>query len=390
MNAPSEPPVPPEAAGAATPDAAAPAPTPVPAAPLTPAVPEAGAAAWRIATGVALLAALAAALLAWNGRQRVQALETELVRRQQASADQAGEARLLSRQAQELARETAAKMALLEARVAESAVQRSQVEELMQSLARSRDENVLSDIEAALRVALQHSAITGSTGPLLTALQHSEERLARYSQPQLERVRRALAADIERTRAVAVADIAALTLRLDEAVRAADDLPLLSRPDRQPARAAAPVAAAPASGASAAPPATTAPGAAATGAAGWPERWQALGRQVWAEVRSLVRVTPIAQPEAMLIAPEQAWFLRENLKLRLLNARLALLSRQFDTAQSDLRDARSALERYFDRDARSVQAVDQTLRQVMAQARQVGVPRPDATLAAIAAAAAGR
>jgi uroporphyrin-3 C-methyltransferase len=107
-------------------------------------------------------------------------------------------------------------------------------------------------------------------------------------------------------------------------------------------------------------------------------------------MRGLVRVTPIEQTDAMLVSPEQAWFLRENLKLRLLNARLALLSRQFDTAQSDLRDARAALERYFDRSARNVQSATATVKQVMAQARQVTVPRPDATLAAIAAAAAGR
>jgi uroporphyrin-3 C-methyltransferase len=107
-------------------------------------------------------------------------------------------------------------------------------------------------------------------------------------------------------------------------------------------------------------------------------------------VRSLVRITPIDQPEAMLIAPDQAFFLRENLKLRLLNARLAVLSRQFDTAQSDLRDARASLDRYFDRNARSVQSANEMVRDLMAQARQVSVPRPDATLAAIAAATAGR
>ena len=120
------------------------------------------------------------------------------------------------------------------------------------------------------------------------------------------------------------------------------------------------------------------------------ERWAALGARVWAEVRRLVRVTPIDQPEAMLVSPEQAYFLRENLKLRLLNARLALLSRQFDTAQSDLRDAQSALERYFDRSAkRTANAID-LVKQVSSQARQVIVPRPDATLAAIAAASGGR
>ena len=88
----------------------------------------------------------------------------------------------------------------------------------------------------------------------------------------------------------------------------------------------------------------------------------------------------------MLVAPEQAYFLRENLKLRLLNARLALLSRQFDTARSDLREARLALERYFDRTADSVKSTRGLVDDVAAQARSVSVPRPDATLAAIAAA----
>jgi uroporphyrin-3 C-methyltransferase len=95
-------------------------------------------------------------------------------------------------------------------------------------------------------------------------------------------------------------------------------------------------------------------------AAGWadklcrPAGLSSLENGVWGEVRALVRVTRIDQPEAVLVAPEQAFFLRENLKLRLLNARLALLSRQFDIAQSDLRDAQSALERYFDRGSRRV------------------------------------
>ena len=92
----------------------------------------------------------------------------------------------------------------------------------------------------------------------------------------------------------------------------------------------------------------------------------------------------------MLIAPEQQFFLRENLKLRLLNARLALLSRQFEIAQSDLRDAQAALDRYFDRSSKRAQALSELLRSVSQQARQPGVPRPDDTLTALAAAAAGR
>ena len=339
-----------------------------------------------VATGAAVLAALAAAalMLAWNTQQRVKALETELVKRQQDSGSQATEARTLARQAEAVAREAGAKMALLEARVAETTLQRSQFEDLIQSMARSRDENVLADIDAAIRVALQQAAITGSAEPLVVTLKQADERLARYNQPRLERVRRAVAKDLERTRSAGVIDISVLTIRLDDVIRQVDDLPLLSAPERS---SSARPAAAPASGVS------DAKGAAADGPS-WKlplgTWWQDYGLGLWREVKSLVRVTRIDHPDAMLIAPEQAYFLREGLKLRLLNARLALLSRQFDTAQADLRDSQAALDRYFDRSSRRVVAVADTLRQVTAQARLVVVPRPDATLAAIATAAAGR
>jgi len=357
---------------------AAPAATAVAAPPLLPA-------RW-IAVGAVLLAAASAAALvfAWNTQQRVKALEAELVKRQQDSASVSTEALTLARQADVTARDAAARMALLDARVAETTMQRTQLEDLIQSLARSRDENVLADLEAAIRVALQQSAITGSAEPLVLTLKQADERLARYNQPRLERVRRAVAQDLERTRAAGVTDVTVLTIRLDDVIRQVDDLPLLAAAERR----GAPVPEAPAATASATAAALPASGAA------WFEGLPGAGRDfvdhLWREVRSLVRVTRIEQPEAMLVAPEQAYFLRANLKLRLLNARLALLSRQFDTAQSDLRDALSALDRYFDRGSRRVVAAGETVRQVMAQSRLVSTPRPDATLAAIAAASAGR
>ncbi len=347
-----------------------------------------------IALGAALLAALAAAavMLAWNTQQRLKSMEAELVKRQQDSGSQAMEARTLARQAELTAREAAAKLALLEARVAETSMQRTQLEELIQSLARSRDENVLADVDAALRVALQQSAITGSAEPLVLTLKQADERLARFNQPRLERVRRALAQDLERTRSAGVTDITVLTIRLDEVIRQVDELPLLSSPERRNTARSADLAATKAAAASAAS-AASAPSAAASGAglAGLiGQRWADFGASFWQEVKSLVRVTRIDDPEAMLVAPEQAFFLRENLKLRLLNARLALLSRQFDTAQSDLREAQLALDKYFDRSSRRVIAASELVRDVTAQARLVSVPRPDATLAAIATASAGR
>lgn len=376
--------VPPPAAGADAPTAA-----PV-AGPGAVAVPG----RW-IAAGAAVLAALATAagVLAWSAQQRVKGLESELVKRQQDSGSQATEARTLARQAELNARETAAKLALLEARVAETSMQRSQIEELIQSLARSRDENVIADLDAAIRVAMQQTAITGSAEPLVLTLKQADERLARINQPRLERVRRAVAQDLDRTRTAGVTDINVLTIRLDEAIRLVDELPLLSTADRRGAARAPGAPAAPAV-APLAPASSPAAGAASLGAANWAqqfgEHWGTFGAYLWGEVKSLVRVTRIDQPEAMLVAPEQAFFLRENLKLRLLNARLALLSRQFDTAQLDLRDAQAALDRYFDRSARKVVVATELVKQVTTQARLVSVPRPDATLAALATAAAGR
>lgn len=346
--------------------------------------------AWAIA-GVAALLAIVALVFAWKADQRMRGVEQELVRRQQESAGQSSEARLVAKQAQESAREAAAKVALLEARVAEVALQRSQLEELMQSLSRSRDENLLVDVEAAIRVALQQTAITGSAEPLVASLQQSDERLARYNQPRLEGVRRAIARDLDRVKAASVADISALTIKLDEAIRLVDELPLLGAalPRAEPGRGAA--APAPAMR-----PAASAVSAVAPSVAPGPWSWnineataRVLGR-AWDEIRSLVRVTRIDHPDAVLLAPDQAFFVKENVKLRLLNARLALLSRQFDTAQNDLQVAQAALDRYFDRASRRTTLASELIRQVALQARQGGVPRPDDTLAALTAAVAGR
>ena len=371
----------------ATPDSAAPAQAAPPAPPAA-----AERRAQQVWIAIALLAAACAAAIvfAWLTQRRVHELEQELVRRQDESQTQSGEAQVLARQAQEQARDTAAKLALLEARLSEVAVQRGQIEELIQSLSRSRDENIVVDIDASLRVAMQQSALTGSAEPMVAALRQADERLARYNQPRLEGVRRAIARDLDRVKAMGVTDVAALTIKIDEAVRMIDEMPLLSQAEvRREAPRAAPAASAPAR-------ATVAASAPAEDAAlpewlrPWLARWDGFTERVWLEARSLVRVTRIDHPEAMLLAPEQAFFLRENLKLRLLNARLALLARQFDTAQADLQAALAAIERYFDRGSRRTQLGAELIRQAAAQARQIGVPRPEATLAALSTAAAGR
>ena len=355
---------------------------------------------WQLLAWIAAVAfgvmSVAAFVSAWHTQQRVKALERELVGKQQKSQDEATEAKVASKQALDSVRDLNGKVGVIDERVAESQMQRSQVEDLIQSLSRSRDENVLADVEASLRVAMQQAALTGSTDPIVTILKQSDERLARYNNPRLERIRRAIARDLDRVRTASAVDVPSLTIRLDEAVRMVDELPLVSTPERATAAGRAAAASAAAS-AQSTRVAAKAASAASTPTSAPPPAWVASLQHAWegfsvpflTELRQAVRVTSIEHPEAALMTPEQSFFLRENLKLRLLNARLAILSRQFDLSQTDLQQAQTSLDRYFDHSSRRVVAVSDLLRQVSTQVRQVSFPRPDDTLAAISAAVAG-
>ena len=343
--------------------------------------------AWTVAL-LSLVLAGGAAWLAWQSHQRVQGLEQTLVKRQEDSQTQAADARLAARQAQELSRETAAKAALIDARLNDVASQRTQIDELLQSLTRSRDENLLIDLEAALQMAQQQAALTGSSEPLVAALRTADERLARSGQPRFEPLRRAMGRDLETLRLAGTQDVLSLAQRLDEAVGMVDELPLRNAPPVATAGAHRAVPArppAPPRGALAPKAVPAADASSAPAPTGWWDEMRAWWQPTMGELRDLVRVSRIEQPEAVLIAPEQAFFLRENLKLKLLNTRLSLLARQGLSVQSDLQDAQSAVGRYFDPDARKTAQLTALLEQLSTQTRQIGVPRPEQSLALLQA-----
>ena len=188
----------------------------------------------RLALGAGALAGLGLLLgvLLW---QKVNNMQEHLARQSADAQSQSLEARTLARQAVALAQETAAHAAVLDSRLSEVALQRSQLEELMQSLSRSRDENLVVDIEAAVRLAQQQAQLTGSVEPLLAALKSAEVRINRAAQPRLTPVQRAIGRDVARIKATALADTPALLVKLDELVLLADDLPVANAlPARAP------------------------------------------------------------------------------------------------------------------------------------------------------------
>lgn len=343
---------------------------------------------WHLWAAVILSVACAgAAWTAWNAQQRIKSLEQELIKRQQDSQGLSTEARVLAKQAQEQSREAAARTTLLETRLAEVALQRTQVEDLIKSLSQSRDENMVVDIDSTLRVAIQQSALTGSADPLMSALQSADDRIARAKQPRLAPIRRAIAKDLDRVRSTRVADLSSLAIKLDEAIRLVDEVPMLNQAP-SPATPVPAVNGNKPSGKAVKEVAPTVPetDSKPTGMAHTVMTWlEDTAHSIWTETKALVRITRIARPEGMLISPDQSFFLRENLKLRLLNARLALLSRQTASATADIQMAQAALDRYFDTQSRKTQLLQNTLKDVSGQSPQTLIPRPDDTLAALAA-----
>ena len=353
---------------------------------------------------LALVVAAFSLVLAGLIWQKLGFTQQELARRSQDSTEQAVEVRTVAKQAEALTQELQARLAVAEIKLSEVTLQRSQLEELMLALSRSRDDNLVQDIESALRLGFQQTQLTGSVQPLVSALQAADQRIARAAQPRLNPVQRAIQRDIERIRGAALTDVPTLVLRVDELARQVDDWPVqndvgvkTASNKARPALIAAPGKAAvrpPAAKAEAPYPAEPSQPVQDTGWSRASQAWSSFWQRVWTDVtqsgRELVRVSRIDRPEAALLAPEQAFFLRENIKLRLLNARLGLLSRQLNAVEADLKSTEAALGRYFDTTAPQVMAAQKTLGQLRTELSTVELPRPDESLAALAAAAGGR
>jgi uroporphyrin-3 C-methyltransferase len=320
---------------------------------------------WRISpTAVAF--GLVALLFVWqwyDGRSRLGALRGELAQRVRESESDSRDARLAARQAQEAAREVQAKLAQIEVKFAEFQNHHIGLEALYQELSRSRDEWVLAEIEQVLTIASQQLQLTGNVQVALAALQTVDARLARPGRPQFLPLRKVFARDIERLKTAPSLDVPGLVMKLDQLIAGVDSLPLM-----QDAR----------------PQATAVAKRESDGF------WERLVAELLGELKQLVRIQNVEGADPALLSPPQEFFLRENLKLRLLNARLALLARNETAYRSDVKVAASWLERYFDTRSRAAAATAVTLKQLGSGTVGASFPTIGESLAAVRGYKSGR
>jgi uroporphyrin-III C-methyltransferase len=341
-----------------------------------------------------MIAALAVSMLAsfylWR---KLTNMQEHLARQSADATNLSVEARSLAKNAQDVAREASARSSLNETRLSEVALQRSQLDELMQSLSRSRDENLVVDVESALRLAQQQAQLTGSVEPLLAALKTADQRLTRAAQPRLNGVRKALASDTDKIKAAAVTDIPSLLVKLDEIGRLVEDLPVLNTVTAV-ARIETQNAGSKVVGSKSAAITSITTTTTVNQAADWKTNLQDFMHSNWQIVRTelakLVRVSRIENPDAVLLSPEQTYFFRQNLKLKILNARLGLLGRQIQSVKSDLASVAEDVRKYSDPTSKQAQLLQAAVTQVHTQLSNAAIPALDTSLAALTLAAAGK
>jgi uncharacterized protein HemX len=289
----------------------------------------------------------------WGARSELAELREGVAQQLRETGTEARDSRIVAKETQDAVRDALARIGALEAKLLESQSQQLSLESLYQELSRSRDDWLLAEVEQTLAIAAQQLQLAGNVRAALVALQNADARLARSDRPQFLPLRRVIARDVERLKNAPSLDVAGMTLRIDQVIAAVDSLPLLVDGRTQSA---------PPSAAGSAP-------AAATESA-WRRAWHG----VWEELKGLVRVQRLDAADPALIAPENRFYLRENLKLRLLHARIALLQRDEAAFRGDIKAAQSWLNRWFDVRQKPVATAAQTLAQLAATAVNVELP----------------
>ncbi|MEJ8796069.1 fused uroporphyrinogen-III synthase HemD/membrane protein HemX [Trinickia caryophylli] len=320
---------------------------------------------------VLIAVACATGIGAYALNRKLDRLDGRLAARQQALEAQAAELRVKIGDAVSTVHQVDSQFAQIQGRLADAQTAQQALQKQYDDLARNRDDWTFAEVEQMLSSASEQLQLTGNTQLALFALQSADTRLAALASPQALVVRRAIAADIDKLKTAPSPDLTGLAIKLDDAIAQVDALPLLGEaPVTRPA---------PAHGA----PAAAGASAAAAGEPRWKVWWREASAAIGAELKTLVQVRRIDNADAMLNTPEQGQYIRENVKLRLLSARLALLARNQTTLKSDLHAADAALARYFDGADKRTQTVRQLVKDVDGASVSIEVPDINASLQAL-------
>jgi uroporphyrin-3 C-methyltransferase len=302
----------------------------------------------RNAAGWALLLAMSSIAIAgfslWQAYGwRVQNMELreEIAKRLQESDNAIIESRALARREHESLNAVLGKVGALESQISKSEGHAKALEALYEQFSRSQEDRIAAEVRQAVEFADQQLRYAGNIETALIALRGAQARLEQNDHGQFAALRQALATDIEKLSQQGTLDMPGTALRLENVLGKIDKLPLNS-------------------GEISAGEPVVKPREEGEGVGHFALR---LVDEIWADLRSLVKFERLnAEAEPVLLAPKESAFLRENVKIRLLTARLAMLARDGYSYAADLKQARDWVERFFNMSNEDVKAVVEELR----------------------------
>lgn len=300
-------------------------------------------------------------VLAWQWFQTyrdVSQLRYDLAKKLDDATHYNQESRAFAAQAHESAREIQIKLAILENKLSESQNQQTALEALYKELSQNRDDWTIAEVEQMLTIASQQLQLASNVPAALTALQTADARLQRIDKPNFTVLRKALNKDINRLKAVPSVDVTGLTLRLDNLISGIDSLPFVIEEKSEKEKLTL----------------------------NQKENlnvWLKFSKEMWADIKQMIRIQNTQKLEIPLLSPEQAFFLRQNLKLRLLSARISLLMRDEANFHADLAAAQDWLLRYYDVKAKSTINTLAALRKITENKINLEMPDLSSSLDAI-------
>lgn len=205
---------------------------------------------------------------------------------------------------------------------------RGTLERLSTDAERGGDKLALEEVSQLLKLANNSAVFAGDKNSAINALKLADSQLKQLSDPRYSVVRRTINQEIGVLEAIESVDVVGVTSKLDALANKIASLPLENEPpvvgeleiahhtDDEPMTFASEL------------------------------------KKLWVDTLNTVKIKRIDQPPKPLLAPEQRYFLDQNIQLKLNTAELAVLKGQSEIYKRSLAAAIVWLQDYFDpRDA---------------------------------------
>lgn len=302
-----------------------------------------------IAFVIVVLVALALGGAVWYQQKIFKQSQAQVASQLVASSSVANQASEQAQQAISLAQSQASQLVALQASLHESQARYQSLEQAFQNLTDSgSDVALVNDVNQLVTIAHQQLSLGGNVANAIVALETAQAQLARANRPSLASLQQTLNGDLDRLRQVTTIDVPLLSGRLDELSQLVGKAPLWVPDDAAPKVSEVVVS-------KITPPAAAQDNAAQADTSWWGQTMAAVrtwSADAWAsfanDLGKFVSVRRVQDPEALLMSPDQASQLRENLRLRVMTAQLALLMHQPELWKTETQALVKAIDTRYD------------------------------------------